>query len=88
MSGGRDEQPRERPVAVLLLGLVIGVLLLVVVLWVLLPDSPLVVVVLGVVVLAAVGFGLWRLLALPQFSRTPERRPAPPRDESERPPRA
>lgn len=77
MTDDREDRPRERPIALLVLALVAGVLL-VLLLWVLLPDSPVTVVLLGLVVLGAVGLGLWRILLLPQFSREPERRPREP----------
>ena len=57
-----------------MLGLAVVVVALVFVLWVVLPDSPWLVALLGLVVIAAGGLGLWRILSLPQFSRTPDRR--------------
>lgn len=63
-----------------MLALAVGVVLLVVVLWLILPDSPVAVAVITLVVIGAAGFGLWRILSSGQFSREPERRPAQPPD--------
>jgi drug/metabolite transporter (DMT)-like permease len=79
--GDTDDLRREKPTPWLMLALVLGVIALAFVLWRVLPDSPITVALLAVAVLAAVGFGVWKLLTQPQFSRAPERRPAPPRDE-------
>lgn len=47
-------------------------ILLAFVVWLVLPDGPVAVAVTAVVVLGAVGIGLWRILSLDQFSREPE----------------
>lgn len=81
MSGARNQRPRERPVPVILVAVVAALLLLALILWLLLPDGPVTVVVVAVVVLGAVGTGLWSVLSLPQLSREPERRPTRPPDD-------
>lgn len=78
MTPGRDHRPRELPVPILLM-LVVGVaILLALVAWLVLPDGPVTVALIAVVVLGAVGTGLWRILSLDQFSREPEEPTAEP----------
>ena len=58
--------------------LMVGVVLLALVLWLVLPDSAVTVAILAVVVLATVFFGVWRVLSARQLSRPPGRHPTPP----------
>lgn len=72
MTPGRKDRHSELPVPILIM-LVAGVtVLLALVLWLALPHSPVAVALIGVVVLGAVGTGLWRILSLDQFSREPD----------------
>lgn len=67
-------KPCEAPVPLLVVALVAGMLLVALGGWLLLPDSPLTVALVGLL-LGAPFYGLARILELRQFSRPPERRP-------------
>jgi len=58
--------------------LMVGVVLLALILWLVLPDSPVTVAILAIVVLATVFFGVSRVLASRQLSRPPGRNPTTP----------
>jgi hypothetical protein len=70
--------PDETPSPMRMWVLMVGVVLLALVLWLVLPDSPVTVAILAVVVLATVFFGVSRVLASRQLSSAPGRRPTPP----------
>ena len=72
------DAPDETPSPMRMWALMVGVVLLALVLWFVLPDSPITVAILAVVVLATVFFGVSRILASRQLSRVPQRRPTPP----------
>lgn len=72
------DAPDEAPSPVRMWALMVGVVLLALVLWLVLPDSAVTVAILAVVVLATVFFGVWRFLSARQLSSPPERRPTPP----------
>lgn len=46
--------------------------------WLLLPDTPVGLAVLGVIALAAVGIAIWRVLSMRRLSEQPGRHPVPP----------
>jgi predicted lysophospholipase L1 biosynthesis ABC-type transport system permease subunit len=70
--------PDETPSPMRMWVLMVGVVLLALVLWLVLPDSAVTVAIRAVVVLATVFFGVSRVLASRQLSRPPRRRPTPP----------
>lgn len=72
MTPGRDHRRRELPVPILLMLVVVVAIILALVVWLVLPNGPVTVALIGVVVLGAVGTGVWRILSLDQFSREPE----------------
>jgi hypothetical protein len=74
--------PQRTPVTYRQWGLMLLVPLLAIVLWVVLPDSPVVVALLAIVVLATVFLGVWRILSSRQLSEPPGRDPVPPPSES------
>ena len=61
-----------------MMALMVTVVVLALVGWFLLPNSPVAVAVLAIVVLAAVFFGVARILSLRQLREPPGRRPTPP----------
>src|SRR5215217_828478 len=70
--------PDETPSPVRMWALMVGVVVLALVLWLVLPDSPVTVAILAVVVLATVFFGVSRVLASRQLNRPPGRNQTPP----------
>ena len=70
--------PDEPPSPVRMWVLMVGVVLLALVLWFVLPDSPVTVAILAVVVLGTVFFGVSRVITARQLSRPPGRNPTPP----------
>jgi predicted lysophospholipase L1 biosynthesis ABC-type transport system permease subunit len=72
------DAPDETPSPMRMWALMVGVVVLALVLWVVLPDSPITVAVLAIVVLATVFFGVSRVLASRQLNRAPGRNPTQP----------
>ena len=70
--------PDETPSPIRMWVLMVGVVVLALVLWLVLPDSPVTVAILAVVVLATVFFGVSRVLASRQLNRPPGRNQTPP----------
>jgi predicted lysophospholipase L1 biosynthesis ABC-type transport system permease subunit len=70
--------PDETPSPLRMWALMVGVVVLALVLWLVLPDSPVTVAILAVVVLATVFFGVSRVLASRQLNRPPGRNQTPP----------
>jgi membrane protein implicated in regulation of membrane protease activity len=69
-----DSPPTPARMWVLMVGVALGA----VVLWLVLPDSPVTVAILAVVLLAVVFFGVSRILKTRGLSEPPRRRPTPP----------
>jgi hypothetical protein len=82
-SRGPREPPQERPLPLFVMGMVAGVIALAVGLWFVLPDGPLTIVLLAVLVLGSVFFGAYKILSLPQLNRPPARRTEPPSERSD-----
>jgi Flp pilus assembly protein TadB len=74
---GLPRRGRE-PIPVRMWGLVGLAILAALVLWLVLPDSPVTVAVIAVAVLAFVFLGVYRILNARQISRPPDRDPRPP----------
>ena len=72
------DAPDETPSPLRMWALMVGVVVLALVLWLVLPDSPVTVAILAIVVLATVFFGVSRILTSRQLSRPPGRNPTPP----------
>jgi predicted lysophospholipase L1 biosynthesis ABC-type transport system permease subunit len=72
------DMPDETPSPMRMWALMVGVVLLALVLWLVLPDSAVTVAILAVVVLATVFFGVSRIITARQLSRPPGRNPTPP----------
>ena len=72
------DAPNETPSPMRMWALMVGVVVLALALWFVLPDSPVTVAILAIVVLATVFFGVSRVLASRQLNRAPGRNPAPP----------
>jgi predicted lysophospholipase L1 biosynthesis ABC-type transport system permease subunit len=72
------DAPDETPSPMRMWVLMVGVVLLALILWLVLPDSPVTVAILAIVVLATVFFGVSRVLASRQLSRPPGRNPTTP----------
>lgn len=70
--------PRRPPVPYRQWALMVTVVFLALVLWRVLPDSPLTVALLAVVVLATVFFGVWRVLSSRELREPPGHDPVPP----------
>ena len=71
--------PKRVPVPFRHWALILGVLVTVLLLWYLLPHTPIVVALLAIVTLALVFTGVQRVLSSRTFSEAPPRRPAEPR---------
>jgi hypothetical protein len=80
MSSTRQDYdlPKRVPVPARHWALMLGVVALALVLWVVLPDSPIFVAVLVIAVLGAVFLGVSRVLSSRQLSEPPPRRPTTP----------
>ncbi len=71
--------PSKPPVPYRQWALMLGFVVFALVLWRLLPDSPVSVAILAVVLLATVFFGVWRVLSSRAVREAPGRDPMPPR---------
>jgi uncharacterized membrane protein HdeD (DUF308 family) len=71
--------PKRVPVPFRHWALILGVLVVVLGLWYVLPKTPVVVALLAIVTLALVFTGVQRVLSSRTFNEAPGRRPAPPR---------
>lgn len=72
--------PERPPPAYRQWALMLAVPVIVIALWLLLPKSPVAVIILGVVTLAVVFLGVQRVLSSRQLHQPPGHNPAPPRD--------
>ena len=72
--------PEETPPPYRMWALMVGIVVLALALWLILPDSPVTVAIMAIVVLGTVFFGVSRFLRSRALSRAPQRRPAPPRE--------
>ena len=70
--------PRKPPVPFRHWALMLGVVLLALVLWRVLPNSPVTVALLAIVLLGTVFFGVWRVLSSRSLHEPPRRDPTPP----------
>jgi hypothetical protein len=70
--------PRRTPAAIRVVIFMLVAAAVWVLLWLVLPDGPVTVVVLVVVVLASLFAGLARIMQSREFSELPERHPVPP----------
>jgi predicted lysophospholipase L1 biosynthesis ABC-type transport system permease subunit len=70
--------PDQAPSPMRMWALMVGVVILALALWLILPDSAITVAILAIVVLATVFFGVSRVLASRQLSRAPGRNPTTP----------
>ena len=72
------DMPKTTPVPMRQWVLMLAVPLIAIGLWLILPDSPIVVALLVIVVLATVFLGVQRILSARQLSETPGRHPTTP----------
>jgi predicted lysophospholipase L1 biosynthesis ABC-type transport system permease subunit len=72
------DAPDETPSPMRMWALMVGVVVLALLLWLVLPDSAITVAILAVVVLGTVFFGVSRILTSRQLSEPPGRNPTPP----------
>jgi predicted lysophospholipase L1 biosynthesis ABC-type transport system permease subunit len=72
------DAPDETPSPLRMWAFMVGFVVLALVLWLVLPDSPITVALLAIALLAIVFFGVSTFLRSRQLSRAPGRNPTPP----------